>query len=66
MTAREIGEKIIIWWRLEYDLAFMALWVTMLYAPLTVPNLLVIIRKYRDRETENTHPVAGEVTWHDQ
>jgi hypothetical protein len=65
VTPGEIGEKIIIWWQLEYDLVFIAFWVSMLYGPLKIPDLLAIIRKHCDYATENRCPEPGEITWHD-
>ena len=63
MSPKEIGDKILLWWRLDYDLEFIAFWVTMLYAPLTVRDILVVVRHYIDAKTEDKHPEPGEITW---
>ncbi len=63
LTPREAGEKIIVWWRLDYHLTFIAFWICMLYAPLTVASVKKVVRRYVDENTENKNPVAGKVTW---
>ena len=63
MSPREAGEKIVLWWQMQMPLPFIAFWICMLYAPLTVRQILVIVRHYCDESSENKHPVAGKVTW---
>ena len=64
MTHHEAGERIVIWWCMDISPRFIAFWLTMLYAPLTVRQVLVVVRRYCDESSENKRPVAGEVTWH--
>jgi hypothetical protein len=45
---------------------FIAFWLTMLCAPLTVRQVLVVVRRYCDESSENRQPVAGEVTWREE
>ena len=63
MTPHEAGEKIVLWWKLEHHLAFISLWISMLYAPFTVDCVKKVVRRYVDESTENKHPTAGKVTW---
>ena len=63
MTPFEAGEKIILWWRLDIPLPFLALCITMLFAPITVKDILVVVRRYCDTKSENIHPEPGEVIW---
>ena len=66
MTPLEAGEKIILWWQMDLPLPFMAFWVTMLYAPLTVKDVLAVVRRYVDLHSENIHPKRGEIIWRNQ
>lgn len=52
LTPREAGEKIIVWWRLDYHLTFIAFWICMLYAPFTVACVKKVVRRYVD-ENDN-------------